>query len=68
MIRFFRNHGLLHWYEQPQWYTVEGGSIEYVSRLGSAMESRGVDVRLGAVTRGVRRTPYGVEVRVEALR
>lgn len=65
MIRFFRNHGLLRWYEQPQWYTVDGGSIEYVARLGAAMESRGVDIRLGALTRGVRRTPYGVEVRVE---
>ncbi len=65
MVRFFRNHGLLHWYEQPQWYTVKGGSIQYVKRLEWALNSRGVDVRLGAVTKGVRRTPYGVEVRVE---
>ncbi|MDJ1017393.1 MAG: FAD-dependent oxidoreductase [Paracoccaceae bacterium] len=63
MIRFFRNHGLLGWLNQPQWYTVEGGSVEYVTRLGAAMERRGVDVRLGAETAGVRRTPFGVEVR-----
>ena len=64
MIEFFKNHGLLGYYGDPQWYTVEGGSIEYVTRLGRAIETRGVDVRLGADVKSVRRTPYGVEVRV----
>ena len=65
MIRFFKNHGLLGWYTQPEWFTVKGGSIEYVTRLGAALEARGVDVRLGAPTAGVRRVGYGVEVRAE---
>ncbi len=65
MIRFFKNHGLLGWYTQPKWYTVKGGSIEYVTRLGAALDSRGVDVRVGAPTAGVRRVGYGVEVRAE---
>ena len=64
MIRFFKNHGLLGWYTQPQWFTVRGGSIEYVRRLETAMEARGVDIRVGAPTAGVRRTEYGAEVRV----
>ena len=32
-IRFFHNHGLLTVNDQPQWYTVKGGSVEYVKRL-----------------------------------
>ena len=64
MIEFFKNHGLLGYYGDPQWFTVKGGSIEYVTRLGAAMRSRGVDVRLGAQVQAVRRTAYGVEVRL----
>lgn len=65
MIRFFRNHGILDWNENHQWYTVKGGSAQYVSRLQGSLETRGVDVRLGAEIQGVRRTPFGVEVRAE---
>ncbi len=32
-IRFFANHGLLTLNDQPQWYTVQGGSREYIQRL-----------------------------------
>lgn len=32
-VRFFKNHGLLNISNRPQWYTVKGGSREYVSRL-----------------------------------
>lgn len=32
-IRFFENHGLLTTNDHPQWYTVRGGSREYVRRL-----------------------------------
>lgn len=31
--RFFKNHGLLSINDRPQWYTVQGGSREYVKRL-----------------------------------
>lgn len=31
--RFFKAHGLLSAIGQPQWYTVTGGSVEYVKRL-----------------------------------
>ncbi len=33
LIRFFVNHGLLQVTNQPQWYTVSGGSREYVKLL-----------------------------------
>ena len=65
MVRFFKNHGILDWHENHQWYTVQGGSIQYVNRLQTAIESRGVDVRLGARTAGIRRRAFGVDVRCE---
>ncbi|MGB3244285.1 MAG: FAD-dependent oxidoreductase [Sulfitobacter sp.] len=63
MIEFFNNHGLLGVTGQHQWYTVEGGSTAYVSRLGTALQSEQVDIRLGAPVQGVRRRPKGVEIR-----
>jgi len=33
MIRFCHNHGLIRVANRPQWYTVRGGSREYVRRL-----------------------------------
>lgn len=63
LVRFFQNHALLNTTGQHQWYTVQGGSNEYVRRLGSAMQANGVDLRLGAAIQGVRRTVTGVEVK-----
>ena len=63
MIRFFQNHALLGIYGQHQWYTVQGGSVEYVSRLGVAMAERGVQTRLGCAVEAVRRTGTGVEIK-----
>ena len=63
MVRFFENHALLGYEGQHQWFTVQGGSIEYVRRLSDAMTRRGVDIRLSASVDAVRRTPDGVEVK-----
>ena len=63
LTRFFENHNLLGVYGQHQWYTVEGGSIEYVTRMEAAMRDQGCDIRLGANVQGVRRTAKGVDVR-----
>ena len=46
MVRFFENHALLGYDGQHQWYTVQGGSIEYVRRLGEGLFRRGVDIRV----------------------
>lgn len=32
-VRFFENHGLLTVNSHPQWYTVKGGSREYIEKL-----------------------------------
>jgi len=34
-IKFFKNHGLLTVADQPQWYSVNGGSIEYVKKISA---------------------------------
>ncbi|MEL7459663.1 MAG: FAD-dependent oxidoreductase [Pseudomonadota bacterium] len=65
MMRFFENHALLSYEGQHQWYTVEGGSKEYVSRLTASLERRGADLRVNAPVAAVRRTPHGVEVRAQ---
>ncbi|MBQ2261674.1 MAG: FAD-dependent oxidoreductase [Loktanella sp.] len=65
MMTFFDNHALLGATGQHQWYTVEGGSQAYVSRLGADMAKRGVELRLGAAVDAVRRNPAGVEVKAK---
>jgi predicted NAD/FAD-binding protein len=39
-VRFFENHGLLATSGQPQWYTVTGGSQEYVKRITAPFMDR----------------------------
>lgn len=39
-VRFFKNHGLLTVSDQPQWYTVDGGSIEYVKRVSAKFSDK----------------------------
>ena len=53
-IRFFDNHGLLTVRDHPQWYTVKGGSREYVQRLTADFKDR-ICLNRGviAVNRGV---------------
>jgi predicted NAD/FAD-binding protein len=63
LIRFFENHALLSHTGQHQWYTVQGGSVEYVKRLDAAMRAQQVEMRLGVKVAGVRRVAAGVEVR-----
>lgn len=63
MIAFLENHALLSHTGQHQWYTVEGGSIQYVNRLKAALQRKGTELRIGSPIAGVRRTPIGAQVR-----
>ena len=65
MIQFFENHALLSATGQHQWYTVDGGSIEYVRRLEAAMLDRGVDIRVSAWVQSVERTGAGVRIKTK---
>ncbi len=59
LIRFFHNHGFLGLNTQHQWWTVDGGSREYVRRLTAPWRDRVVNSR--GVT-GVRRARGAVIV------
>ena len=39
-LQFFKNHGLLSINNRPQWYTVSGGSREYVTRLVKSIKDK----------------------------
>jgi predicted NAD/FAD-binding protein len=54
-VHFFENHGLLTLHDQPQWYTVDGGSHVYVDKLAQAIELAGGSIRVGAPIEMVRR-------------
>lgn len=59
-VRFFDNHGLLQVSNRPRWWTVKGGSREYVKRIRAALPAD-VATGRGAVT--VSRTDAGITVR-----
>ncbi|MFN6979236.1 MAG: NAD(P)/FAD-dependent oxidoreductase, partial [Gemmobacter sp.] len=63
MMRFFANHALLSYSGQHQWWTVQGGSVEYLRRLEATLLRAGVDLRPGSPVAGVRRHAAGVQVR-----
>jgi uncharacterized protein len=63
MIRFFKNHNLMQLSGQHQWYTVQGGSIQYVTRLQAELTRQGVDLRLNTAVAGVKRADNGVYIR-----
>lgn len=51
-IRFFENHGLLTVNDHPQWYTVSGGSREYVAKLSAPFQDK---IKLNCGVKQVRR-------------
>jgi predicted NAD/FAD-binding protein len=64
LVRFFRNHALLTARHPHQWWTVEGGSVEYVRRLETHLRLCGCDVRPGTPVRSVERGSSGVSVTI----
>jgi uncharacterized protein len=56
--RFCHNHGLLQITQRPQWFTVRGGSRNYVNRVLAQLP----DVRLNQPVTQVRRTAQGAVV------
>ncbi|MBS1301913.1 FAD-dependent oxidoreductase [Loktanella sp. SALINAS62] len=63
LLQFFENHALLNTNGQHQWFTVAGGSKQYVDKLHAAMTLRGVNIRLASPVQGVQRTVTGAQVR-----
>ncbi len=53
MVQFFRNHALLNASGQHQWWTVDGGSVEYVRRLEHYLLGRGVAIHTNTPVQSV---------------
>jgi predicted NAD/FAD-binding protein len=62
LVQFFRNHALLAGAGQHQWWTVKGGSIEYVRRLEAALIARGCRLRTSSPVQQVTRDEFSVNV------
>lgn len=67
MLDFFENHALLSHTGQHQWYTVDGGSIEYVTRLERALRAQDVTIRLGAAVDWIKRDSQGVLIQIAGV-
>jgi predicted NAD/FAD-binding protein len=65
LVQFFRNHALMSASGQHQWWTVDGGSREYVSRLEAFLREAGADLRIGQPVKSVRRTGASATVVTE---
>lgn len=63
LIRFFENHALLSHTGQHQWYTVQGGSVEYVRRVEAGLRAEGAELRPGCPVQAVRRDATGVQIK-----
>lgn len=63
LVRFFQNHALMSVTGQHQWYTVQGGSVEYVRRLQAELLRQGAELRPATPVAAIRRTPGGVLLR-----
>ena len=62
LVRFFKNHALLSLTNHHPWYTVVGGSREYVKRV---VDSPTIDAHLNSEIRAVERVDGCVHVHVE---
>ncbi len=67
LLQFFRNHALLSTHGQHQWWTVAGGSTEYVTRVEAHLNAMGVVMRKGTPVQTVRRDAHQVHIRAEGV-
>lgn len=54
LIRFCHNHGLLQIANRPRWYTVKGGSRQYVDKIIASLP----DARVNSPVLAIERSPY----------
>ncbi|MGR3762166.1 NAD(P)/FAD-dependent oxidoreductase [Roseobacteraceae bacterium NS-SX3] len=64
LVQFFLNHALLSATKDHQWWTVKGGSTEYVTRLERHLAATGCTLRPGAPVRSVQRHALGATIRL----
>jgi predicted NAD/FAD-binding protein/DUF1365 family protein len=62
LFTFLEHHGMLGIFGSPQWRTVTGGSISYVTKIADALASSGSLIRTGTKVTSVLETASGVEI------
>lgn len=65
LVRFMQNHGLMARGQHHQWWTVQGGSVAYVSRLKQALTDLNVDLRPGTPVQAISRQNDTVTLRAQ---
>ena len=64
--QFFDNHGLLDVVNRPQWFTINGGSKQYVNKLVTRFVGAGGTIRVNHPVQSVRREQDGVSISFQA--
>jgi len=59
-INFFQNHGLLEIINQPQWYTIKGGSRLYIEAMTASLKDK---VHLGTAVTRIQRQGNNIKVK-----
>ncbi|WP_413520961.1 NAD(P)/FAD-dependent oxidoreductase [Psychrobacter glacincola] len=62
--QFFDNHGLLEVVNRPQWFTIKGGSKQYVNKLVKRFVKAGGSVRVNSPVQSVIREDNQVTLKV----
>ncbi|MGQ8365047.1 NAD(P)/FAD-dependent oxidoreductase [Glaciecola sp. 1036] len=62
-LKFFNNHGLLNVNDRPQWYTIVGGSREYVGPLAKEFSNK---IKLSTPVKKVTKTSSGLIVTTDS--
>ena len=61
-IQFFENHGLLNVVNRPQWFSIKGGSREYIPKLTRGFSD---NIHLSTPVKSVARVDQGVQITLE---
>ena len=64
LVQFFNNHSLLSW-NTNQWYTVDGGSQQYVSRISKAIIEAGGKIKVSSKVVAVKRNETGLFLKTD---
>ena len=62
--QFFDNHGLLEVVNRPQWFTIKGGSKQYVNKLVTRFVKAGGTIKINSPVAAVTRTADKVTLKV----
>ena len=64
LVQFFNNHSLLSW-NTNQWYTVDGGSQQYVSKISKAIIEAGGKINVSSKVVAVKRNETGLFLKTD---